>query len=328
MSTATEMDNVPAPLEPREPVTEAVWEQAAGDLADGLRRGSVVLPRAELEQNLSLAQGLGMFQAFDLMTQFTGMARAKWLAERRQSGDYKGATVAGRDGRPRKLTSFEDLCDYLGMSRSQAYEDLKNLSLLGESFMATAESLGLGYRDLRMLRRDIASLPEADREAVLREMAEGPEDLREKLADMKAELLRTKASMAELEQTAQARERVLSARAQKLDELEQQVERLTAITPDRRDQLRAAAEVTARGMLDARCNDLFRVVTALAGQCAAILADDRLEDPGDWMEQKVSAALDAAAEIILGTGLEVDLRARFEPIVVAPAVADGDGEAD
>lgn len=73
-------------------------EQAAAPVVAELRAQSLTMPRAELAQSLSLAQGLGMVQAFDFINQFTGIARLKWLAERKQNGDYKGTTVIDRQG--------------------------------------------------------------------------------------------------------------------------------------------------------------------------------------------------------------------------------------
>ena len=61
--------------------------------------------------------------------------------------------------------------------------------------MSTAESLGLGYRDLRLLRKGIASLSPEERRAILEEAqnTEGPEELKDKLMDLHAELLQLKA---------------------------------------------------------------------------------------------------------------------------------------
>ncbi|MGE9985688.1 hypothetical protein [Desulfovibrio sp. SGI.169] len=293
----------------------ALAEQAAAPVVADLRAQSLTMPKAELAQSLSLAQGLGMFQAFDLISQFTGLARLKWLAERKQSGDYKGITVTDRHGQSLHLNTFEDLCSYIGLSRGKVYEDLQNLTLLGESFMATAETLNLGYRDLRLLRQGIAELPPAEREAILAEVdaADGPEAMKDKLAELKLELARAKVEKKEMEETLAAKEKVSKDKGERLDALEEKINRLTSMAPD--DQQKALNDINAgaREGVDKKYQQVFLAVVELIGHCATMLTDDRItEESCAYVHERVGQLMDTVANMVLRAGIDVDLRARFE----------------
>lgn len=280
-----------------------------------IRANTVSMPKAELAQSLSLAQGLGMFQAFDLINQFSGIARLKWLSERKQSDDYKGVTVTDRQGQSLTLNTFEDLCEYLGTSKSKAYEDLRSLSILGENFMATSEALGLGYRDLRLLRKGIASLPPEERQAILEEVqnADGPEELKDRLLDLRTELAKAKAKTHELSATLKAKEEVSKKKSAQLEELETRLERLDSMSPDEKAKALNEINAKARADVDKACQDAFVAAIALCSQCAAVFRDERSsEDACAYIHERVSLLMNNIADAVLGAGVDVDLRQRFE----------------
>lgn len=306
-----------------EPPADMAQLRAEGDAAAAaaapaiaeLRANAVTMPRAELAQSLSLAQGLGMVQAFDLINQFTGIARLKWLAERKQNGDYKGTTVIDRQGQRCQLNTFEDLCAYIGLSRGKVNEDLQNLTLLGESFMATSEVLGLGYRDLRLLRQGIAQLPPEERKAILDEVqsTEGPEELKSRLAELRTELAEVKAGKKALEADIQAKERLSKAKSERLDNLEEQINRLTSMAPDDRKRATADINAKARADLDAACTRFWATTIDLCSQCATILSDERsTDDTCAYVHERVSLLMGNVADAIMQTGVSVDLRQYLE----------------
>lgn len=289
--------------------------QAAAPVIAEIRASTVSMPKAELAQSLSLAQGLGMFQAFDLMNQFSGLARLKWLSERKQSGDYKGITVVDRQGQSRTLNTFEDLCSYIGPSRRKVDEDLQNLAVLGEDFITTAESLGLGYRDLRLLRKGIATLPPEERQAILNEVqsAEGPEELKDRLAELRTELAEVKADKKELEADMEAKEKLSKAKSERLDNLEEQINRLTSMSPDDRRKALDDINAKARADVDKVCQDAFVAVIALCSQCAAVFRDERsAEDTCTYVHERVGLLMNNIADAVLGAGVDVDLRQYIE----------------
>ncbi|MGD9809666.1 MAG: hypothetical protein AB7E76_02700 [Deferribacterales bacterium] len=54
------------------------------------------------------------------------------------------------------IGTWENYCQSIGISRRQADENLQNLQALGEEFLATVATFGLGYRELRQLRSQAA----------------------------------------------------------------------------------------------------------------------------------------------------------------------------
>ena len=61
-----------------------------------------------------------------------------------------------------------------------------------------------------------------------------PKEVKEKLADLRLELAKAKADRKELEADMQAKEKVSKEKSEKLDALEEQVARLTSMSPDDR----------------------------------------------------------------------------------------------
>lgn len=294
---------------------EIVSQEEVREYVDELRKDVTTMPKAQLTQSLSLAQGLGMFQAFDLIGQFTGIARQKWLLERKQSGDYKGVTVTDKTGAHHTLKTFEDLCKYIGTSRSKVAEDLQNLTQLGEDFMTTAESLGLGYRDLRLLRKGITALPPEERKAVLDEVAsaEGPDELKARLEDLRIELAKVKADKKGLEEDLRAKDRVSKEKSAKLDALEEKLERLSSMDPDDKIKTQNEINAAARKAVDNECHAVFVEVMSLATKCSTIFQDERsTEETCAWIHRRVSVLANTLANTLLDAGIDVDLRAYLE----------------
>lgn len=98
------------------------------------------------------------------------------------------------DGNTRRVGSWSDFCNVLGYSVNKIDEDLQNLSVFGEDFLESSKRLGLGYREMRKLRKlpddARAEIIEADysETADKEELLERIEDLTAKFAKEKGEL--------------------------------------------------------------------------------------------------------------------------------------------
>lgn len=202
----------------------AVEQQAAGLVAD-LRRDSITMPRQELAQSLHMAGATGMIAAFQYNETANRVAMLKLFAQIRDSKAYKGASVVDRNGETRVVSTWEEFCTAHGYSKRKIDEDLQNLAAFGGDFMEMQEKLGLGYRDLRLLRNGIAALPPEERQAVLDDVAaaDDSEDVKARLADLRLELAKARADRKELEADMQAKDKVSKEKSEKLDRLEEQV---------------------------------------------------------------------------------------------------------
>ncbi len=128
---------------------------------------------------------LGMVKMSDFTRKLVTVSHIKVLAEFKESKKYKGLDIQDINGNWLHVTKWEEFCNALGYSREKIDTDILNLSTFGETFLETSQRLGLGYRDLRKLRK----LPEDARaEIVDAEFSESAdkEELLEKIEELTA----------------------------------------------------------------------------------------------------------------------------------------------
>ena len=90
----------------------------------------------------------GRVEAFNFTSQVATVATLINLQKIKESGIYKELP---------NINTWEDYCNSIGFSRRKIDEDLQNLNTFGENFLATGRQLGLGYRDLRSLSKQVKS---------------------------------------------------------------------------------------------------------------------------------------------------------------------------
>lgn len=317
----------PAPATP-----DIVSDQTTRAYVDELRQDTAVMPKAQLAQSLRVAEAAGMITAFQYNETANRVAMLKLFAQIRDSKAYKGARVTDRaSGETVTVTTWEEFCTAYGYSKTKIHEDLQNLAAFGGDFMEMQEKLGLGYRDLRLLRNGIAALPPEERQAILDDVAaaEGPEEVKEKLADLRLELAKAKADRKELEADMQAKDKVSKEKSEKLDRLEEQVARLTSMSPNERQKALDEKNLAATATLDRLCNDVMQAALAVCAQAAAILGDtDSSGATCQYVHNRISALAEGMASTILASGIDVDLRAALEldTGTADDEPAPGDGE--
>lgn len=306
-----------------EPPADMAQLRAEGDAAAAaaapaiaeLRANAVTMPRAELAQSLHLAKVAGSIAAFQFNEAVNRVAALKAFAEIRDSKAYKGLSVHTVTGDVVTVNTWEEFCNAHGYSYQKIAEDLKNLATFGDSLLEMQEALGLGYRDLRLLRQGIAQLPPEERKAILDEMqsAEGPEELKSRLAELRTELAEVKAGKKALEADIQAKERLSKAKSERLDNLEEQINRLTSMAPDDRQRALADINAKARADLDAACTRFWATTIDLCSQCATMLSDERsADDTCAYVHERVSLLMGNVSDAIMQTGVSVDLRQYLE----------------
>ena len=294
-------------------VVEAV--QAAAPAIAEIRANTVSMPKAELAQSLHLAKTVGSIAAFQLNEAVNRVAALKAFAEIRESKAYKGLSMQNVAGDVVTVNTWEEFCNAHGYSYQKIGEDLRNLATFGGGLLEMQEALGLGYRDLRLLRKGIAGLPPEERQAILEEVqnADGPEELKDRLLDLRTELAEAKAKTHELSATLKAKEEVSKKKSAQLEELETRLERLDSMLPD--EKVRALDEINAkaRADVDKACQNAFVAAIALCSQCAAVFRDERSSDDAcAYVHERVSLLMNNIADAVLGAGVDVDLRQRFE----------------
>ena len=294
-------------------VATDTYEAGAAALVADLRQDSIALPKTAITQSLRMAEAVGRISAFQFNETMNRVAMLKLFQEVRDSKSYKGATVIMRSsGEVVTVTTWEDFCVAHGFSHKKINEDLQNLTAFGGDFLEMQDKLGLGYRELRLLRRGLSELPLEERQAVLADVAgaDGPDEVREKLEDLRLDLAKAQAKEKELQADLAAKEQVSRSKTEKLDELSEQVARLTSSHPDDKAKARITRNTNSLKLLDEACAEVTHKITILCAQANAILADDEsTEETCMQVHRRVSILVEHTAASLVGSGIDVDLTA-------------------
>ncbi len=227
-------------------------------------QNTTALAAQALTQDIAEAhEAMGMIKAFGFVNKLLTVGTLKILTEIKNNKKYKGL-VTYIDGKLTTVGSWEQYCKACGFSVNKVDEDLLNLSVLGEEFLEDSQRLGLGYRDLRKLRKlpddARAEIIEADysETADKEELLEKIEDLTAKHAKEKAEL---ESKLKRKTDDYDAQSRVLDNKNKRIDQLDAELEKkrhyIETLTPDSKggllrketSQLVYGAEAILRGQV-------------------------------------------------------------------------------
>ena len=207
------------------------------DNASQIQHTAAQLATAVNHSQIMLSEKIGALKATAFIKKLVTVTEIKLIAEIKETQQYKGLQVIDTDGQPVTVTTFQDFCKALGHSYEKINQDLQNLSAFGEEFLETSQRMGLGYRDLRKLRK----LPENEQQVIINGEAVKAEDkeslidiieemsvkhakdketLQKKLTTTESELTKR---IKELEADNQAKDSVLSSKNKKIDELDQRL---------------------------------------------------------------------------------------------------------
>ena len=200
----------------------------------------------------------------DFTRKLVTVSHIKVLAEFKESKKYKGLDIQDINGNWLHVTKWEEFCNALGYSREKIDTDILNLSTFGETFLETSQRLGLGYRDLRKLRK----LPEDARaEIVDAEFSESAdkEELLEKIEELTAKHVHEKQVLeGQLKQSQanyEAQSKVLKNKNDRINQLDIELEKkknhINTLSPDEKggllrketSQLSYNAEAILRGQV-------------------------------------------------------------------------------
>lgn len=105
--------------------------------------------REEREALIAEASRLtGRVEAFNVTSKFVTVTTLLTIKNIKESGVYKELP---------NIKTWADYCKSIGFSREKIDLDLQNLNTFGEEFMVTSYQLGLGYRELRSLSKQVKS---------------------------------------------------------------------------------------------------------------------------------------------------------------------------
>lgn len=292
---------------------------------------------AQIKQSVSAEQiqfseKLGMLKATSLFKKLLTVSEIKFLAEIKETKQYKGLSVVGENGKLLTVSTWDEFCSGLGKSRQHVDEEIRNLGVFGEDFLETSQRMSLGYRDLRKLRK----LDDADREVIINGESVKTED-RESLIDlieeMSAKHRKEKDALVsankELKADKDALETVLQKKDEKVNQLDTQVTKLTSPAEIKRrtesepQELEKAALETL-GTESILFLTAFNRYTNALGGVMDIAESKDLPQLFERVDESLVATCQRFAHYVQRLGTQVSFEEILSPSWMFPEAADTD----
>jgi len=183
-------------------------------------RQMAVIEAAYGEDRDLLNQIVGRVQTAQAMAEFSLTVGVSQLAKVRENKLYKAMRGMKTADGGRFSGTWDEFCEFIGSSRQKVDEDIQNLHAFGEQALESMRSVGIGYREMRDFRR----LPDDERAALVQIAETGDKDgLLEMLEDLIARQAKQKEAARAREQhlieTLDARDKVLTDKSKKVDDL-------------------------------------------------------------------------------------------------------------
>lgn len=283
------------------------------DLTLAQQQDTQALVAKQMTQDIAEAhEAMGMIRAFGFVNKLLTVGTLKILTEIKTNKKYKGLQIY-INGELTTVGTWEQYCKACGFSVNKVDEDLQNLNTFGEEFLELSQNLGLGYRDLRKLRK----LPEDARaEIVDAEFSESAdkEELLEKIEELTAKHAQEKQILeGQLKQSHanyEAQSKVLKNKNDRINQLDIELEKkknhINTLSPDEKG-----------GLLRKETSQLvYNAEAILRGQVwkAFETLDSHTQESGIDHKQFMVGTL-AEIELVLN-----ELRTAFN----LPRLADGD----
>lgn len=274
------------------------------------------LADAVSQQQMALSEKVGAIKATGFFKKVSTVTEIKLIAEIKETKQYKGLQLIDHQGKSVTCNTFQDFCNSLGFSYEKVNQDIQNLSAFGEDFLETSQRMGVGYRDLRKLRK----LPEAEREVIINGesvQAEDKDSLIDLIEEMSAKNLKTKQTMQQqidaLSADAKAKDNVLSTKNKKIDELDAKLS--LRRQPDQQHELAKQLEAHISGEL---AQSVTSILTAISQFNASIItlreqADTDAPHLSAKIDSDVSFAYGRIAELATADGIDINLAEMVTP---------------
>lgn len=292
----------------------------------------VQIQQSVAEEQIQLSEQVGALKATGFFKKVSTVTEIKLIAEIKESKKYKGLKLIDHNGKYVTCSTFQDFCGAIGYSYEKINQDIQNLSAFGEDFLETSQRMGLGYRDLRKLRK----LDDADREVIIEGEAVKAED-RESLIDlieeMSAKHRKQKDALEtenkELKADKDALETILQKKDEKVNQLDTQVTKLTSPAEIQRraesepQELEKAALETLGTESILFLTAFNRYINALGGVMDIAESKD-LPQLFERVDESIVAVCQRYAQYVQRLGTQVSFEEILNPSWMFPETADID----
>ena len=292
----------------------------------------VQIQQSVAEEQIQLSEQVGALKATGFFKKVSTVTEIKLIAEIKESKKYKGLKLIDHNGKYVTCSTFQDFCGAIGYSYEKINQDIQNLSAFGEDFLETSQRMGLGYRDLRKLRK----LDDADREVIIEGEAVKAED-RESLIDlieeMSAKHRKQKDALEtenkELKADKEALETILQKKDEKVNQLDTEVTKLKSPAEIQRraesepQELEKAALETLGTESILFLTAFNRYINALGGVMDIAESKD-LPQLFERVDESIVAVCQRYAQYVQRLGTQVNFEEILNPSWMFPETADTD----
>lgn len=294
---------------------------------------------AQIKQSVSAEQiqfseKLGMLKATSLFKKLLTVSEIKFLAEIKETKQYKGLSVVGENGKLLTVSTWDEFCSGLGKSRQHVDEEIRNLGVFGEDFLETSQRMSLGYRDLRKLRK----LDDADREVIINGESVKTED-RESLIDLIEEMSAKhrkekdalESANKELKADKDALETILQKKDEKVNQLDTQVTKLTSPAEIKRRAESEPQELEKAALETLSTESLMLLNAIMRYQNAVNSVLDLANEKGigqlyERVDESVIATYQRIAQFSQSLGTQVDFENMVNPEWLFPGATHTESE--
>ncbi len=290
------------------------------------------LTTAVSQSQMLLSEKIGALKAFDFTKKLLTVSTIKMLAEIKQSKEYNGLQIINQEGKLLTVSTWEQFCQGIGKSRQHIDEEIRNLSAFGEDFLETSQRMGVGYRDLRKLRK----LDDEQREIIINGEAIKAED-KDSLIDLIEEMSAKNAhDKAELKQQISELTAKTNAQEKMIDNKDKKINQLDTKLNLRKDPSKAHlhAQALEQHITDEMQQAFSAVTTAIANfntQVATLKQQASEEVPHliEKLDNDISYTYNRIAELATADGIDINLAELVTPSWMAdfnPPPAKGELE--
>lgn len=297
------MARKPTKTEPLD--TQEVTPETQARVAEIHSTGHALMTAHSQERDL-INQLLGQAQAAEAIkkiSQTIGISKLIFVKENKLYRALAG--TATPDGRELSGT-WEEFCSLLGISDQKANIDIENFKAFGEEALESMTQMGIGYRQMRELRK----LPDGEKDALIEVARSGDKD---SFIDLAEEIIskhhKEKESyeqqLQEAHETIEAKEAVLADKNRNIDSLQEKVSRIKKMKPD---ELTHAFKCEAASHLN-KAEEMLRVqvreaLIAVHGAAEEHGDAEALEAARDWIRAQVELLEKAVADVRTQSGCD------------------------
>lgn len=198
--------------------------------------------------------------------------------------------------------TWDDFCEFMGMSRQMVDEQIKNSEIFGIKALESLQSIGMGIRDLRRLRQ----LPESELKAIVNgdqltvdSKEEALDIIEEMAAKHRAESTKLNEKLEYLELSSKASDQLLEKKGKQIHELEKALEIAKGKgTPAQIKQLEAERN---KALSQAIINAKYEIFKGLAAFEDAVAAIQNTEHPCDLDDEYHGSMNDIISRMMEGS---------------------------